>query len=115
MSNETAEVDEKVYMLNALWFIENGGAEKYAEYATAAAPFVAELGGRMLDGFTPEMSLIGDWDPHLFFIVEWPNWSAFTQLPEHEGYKKIAHLREEALEKSLLIRCSRAFGLPTST
>ena len=36
----TIEMDEKVYMLNVLWFKEDGGAKKYAEYATAAGPFV---------------------------------------------------------------------------
>jgi uncharacterized protein (DUF1330 family) len=100
--------DENVYMLNALWFKPEGGAEKYAQYAAAAGPFVAELGGKLIDGFTPEMSLIGEWDPDLFFIVEWPSWEAFTKLPENPGYLKIAHLREESLEKSLLIRCRRA-------
>ena len=103
--------DESIYMLNVLWFKKDGGAQKYAEYAAAAQPFVAELGGSMLDGFTPDMALIGEWDPDLFFIVEWPSWDAFTKLPENEGYKKIAHLREEALENSLLIRCSRVGGV----
>ena len=104
--------DEKVYMLNVLWFKKDGGAQKYAEYAAAAAPFVQELGGSMLDGFTPELAVIGEWDPDLFFIVEWPSWDAFTQLPANEGYKKIAHLREEAIDNSLLIRCSRFSGGP---
>jgi uncharacterized protein (DUF1330 family) len=103
--------DEKIYMLNALWFVKDGGAEKYAEYGAAAAPFVSELGGRMLDGFAPDLSLIGEWDPDLFFIVEWPSWDAFMKLPENDGYKKIAHLREEALENSLLIRCKRMPGM----
>jgi uncharacterized protein (DUF1330 family) len=102
---------EKIYMLNALWFVKDGGAEKYAEYGAAAAPFVSELGGRMLDGFAPDLSLIGEWDPDLFFIVEWPSWDAFMKLPENDGYKKIAHLREEALENSLLIRCKRMPGM----
>lgn len=114
MSEQAAGADERIYMLNALWFIENGGAEKYAEYVAAAAPFVAELGGKMLDGFTPDLALIGDWDPDLFFIVEWPSWSVFTKLPENDGYRKIAHLREEALEKSLLIRCNRVSELLAS-
>jgi uncharacterized protein (DUF1330 family) len=105
--------DEKVYMLNVLWFKKDGGAEKYAEYAAAAAPFVEELGGAMLDGFAPDLALIGEWDPDLFFIVEWPSWAAFTKLPENDGYLKIAHLREEALENSLLIRCNR-IGSPAS-
>jgi uncharacterized protein (DUF1330 family) len=107
--------DEKIYMLNALWFKKDGGAAKYAEYAAAAAPFVQELGGSMLDGFAPDLALIGEWDPDLFFIVEWPNWDAFTKLPESEGYMKIAHLREEALDDSLLIRCSRMPGGPAQS
>ena len=98
---------EKVYMLNVLWFKEDGGAEKYAEYATAAAPFVAELGGKLVDSYTPEGALIGEWDPDLFFVVEWPDWETFLKLPQNPEYLKVAHLREEALRDSLLIRCKR--------
>jgi uncharacterized protein (DUF1330 family) len=107
MADESAGRDKRVYMLNVLWFKKDGGAAKYAEYAQAAEPFVAELGGHMLDGFAPNLELIGKWDPDLFFIVEWPSWEAFTKLPESSGYMKIAHLREEALVDSLLIRCDR--------
>lgn len=98
---------EKVYMLNALWFKEDGGAEKYAEYAAAAAPLVQALGGRLVESYTPQRALIGSWDPDLFFVVEWPNWETFLELPENPDYLKIAHLREEALRDSLLIRCKR--------
>ena len=52
--------DEKVYMLNVLWFKKDGGAEKYAKYAAAAARFVQELGDSMLDGFAPDLALIGE-------------------------------------------------------
>ena len=100
-------MSEKVYMLNVLWLEENGGAAKYAEYAAAAAPFVAELGARAVDGYVPEMAVIGDWKPDLLFMVEWPSWEAFTQLPQSPGSQKIAHLREDALRDSLLIRCRR--------
>lgn len=103
-------MSEKVYMLNVLWFRPDGGAEKYAEYGEAAAPFVAELGGKLLESYTPELALIGEWDADMFFIVEWPNWEAFTKLPQDPGYQKIAHLREEALRDSLLIRCRRDFS-----
>jgi len=103
MSND----EEKVYMLNALWFKPDGGAEKYLEYAAAAGPFVEELGGRMISSFTPEQALIGEWDPDLFFIVEWPSWDAFLKLPTNKGYLEIAHLREEALTNSLLMRCRK--------
>ena len=102
-----SETNEKIHMLNALWFKADGGAEKYAEYATAASPIVAKYGGEMIDSFVPELALIGEWDPDLFFIVEWPNWEAFLQLPQDPAYKKISHLRDEALTNSLLIRCKR--------
>jgi len=99
--------DEKVYMLNALWFRRDGGAEKYAAYATAAAPVVSRLGGRLVDSYAPDLALIGEWDPDVFFLVEWPSWQAFTTLATESAYLEIAHLREEALERSLLIRCHR--------
>ena len=66
----------------------------------------------MVDGFIPEQALIGEWDPDLFFIVEWPNWEAFLRLPQNPGYQAIASLREEALTNSLLIRCRRTEMTP---
>ena len=98
---------DKVYMLNVLWFRRDGGAEKYAEYAAAAAPIVAELGGRLVDSYLPRQTVIGEWDPDLVFVVEWPDWESFLRLPQHPEYQKIAHLREEALRDSLLVRCAR--------
>ena len=65
-------MSDRVYMLNALWFKKDGGAQKYMEYGIAAAPFVEALGGKRIDGYQPQQSLIGDWDPELFFLVEWP-------------------------------------------
>jgi uncharacterized protein (DUF1330 family) len=104
--------DDKIYMLNALWFKGESGRAKYAQYAAAAGPFVAALGGRLVESYVPDLALIGDWNPDLFFLVEWPNWSAFMALGQDAGYQKIAHLREEGLEKSLLIRCRRT-SVPT--
>jgi uncharacterized protein (DUF1330 family) len=97
---------KKIYMLNALWFKQEGGEEKYAEYLRAAQPFVQEVGGRLVSGpFQPDLAVIGEWDPDLILIVEYPSWEDFLRLPEDAGYQAIAHLREEALEKSLLLRC----------
>lgn len=97
-----------VYMLNVLWFKKDGGARTYQRYAAAAAPILDELGARALPAFEPQMGVIGKWDPDLFFLVEWPDWQTFLSLQTHAGYQEIAHLREEALEKSLLIRCRRS-------
>jgi uncharacterized protein (DUF1330 family) len=107
----SAGAEEAVYMLNALWFKPDGGAEKYAEYARAAGPLVQRLGARVLDGFEPEEALIGEFDADLFFVVRYPSWEAFQALVEDPDYnERIRALREAALEKSLLIRCRRAPG-----
>ena len=95
---------EPFYMFNALWFKEDGGAQKYSEYLQAAGPFVAKHGGKAGDTYVPEQALVGEFDADLVFIVEWPNQEAFNSLIQDPGYQAIAHLREEAIVNSLLIR-----------
>ncbi len=103
-------MSEKVYMLNALWFKADGGAEKYQEYGAAAAPLVAKYGGHLVTpAFSPHTALIGDFDPDVFFVVEYPDWESFRSLPDDPDYQAIAHLREEAIDKSVLIAC-RSLG-----
>ena len=96
--------DEPIYMLNALWFKADGGAEKYAEYISAAGPFVQRLGGETLQSFRPVQALQGDFDADLMFIVRWPNQAAFEALIADPGYQEIAHLRTDAIERAALTR-----------
>lgn len=107
-AQEAAESDEHVFMLNVLWFKEDGGAEKYAEYMAAAGPFAAKHGASAGQAYVPEQAMIGEFDADLFFIVEWPNMDAFLGLIADPGYQKISHLRDEAIRDSLLIRCKTA-------
>ncbi len=99
--------DDTFFMLNALWFKPDGGAEKYKEYLAAAAPFAAQYGGVANDRYTPEESLIGDFDADLVFFVEWPSQQAFKEFIQDPGYKAISHLRDEAIRDSLLVRCRK--------
>jgi uncharacterized protein (DUF1330 family) len=94
--------DESIYMLNALWFKPDGGAKKYAEYISAAGPFVQQLGGETLQSFRPVQALQGDFDADLMFIVRWPNQAAFESLIADPGYQQIAHLSTEAIERAFL-------------
>tara|TARA_R110002072_G_C7549080_1_gene499045 strand:+ start:198 stop:518 length:321 start_codon:yes stop_codon:yes gene_type:complete len=100
-------MDEPIYMLNALWFKPDGGKEKYLEYAAAFAPLLKSIGGKVAKNFTPEETLIGEpgWDPDVFFVVMYPNQAALESMATGPGYEDIKHIREEALDKSLLIRC----------
>ena len=108
VTDEANNSDDRVFMLNVLWFKEDGGAEKYAEYIAAASPFVAKHGGKSTGAYIPEAALIGEFDADLFFVVEWPNNAAFLALVGDADYQKISHLREEAIRDSLLIRCKPA-------
>ena len=100
--------DERIFMLNVLWFKEDGGAEKYQDYIRAASPFVVKHGGKGGQAFIPDQAMIGDFDADLFFVVEWPNMQSFMGLVQDPGYQKISHLREEAITDSLLVRCKPA-------
>lgn len=95
-----------IYMLNALWFKPEGGQEKYMEYGAAIAPLLQKYEAQVLENYQPEESLIGDWDPDLFFLVKYPSKQAFEAMISSHDYREIAHLREEALVKSLLVRCA---------
>ena len=100
-----------IYMLNALWFKADGGKQKYLEYGAAVAPLIEQAGAALQDGtYIPEESLIGSWDPDLFFVVKYPSKEAFDSMINSPEYAKVAPLREAALAKSLLIRCQQSAG-----
>jgi uncharacterized protein (DUF1330 family) len=98
-------MDEPIFMLNALWFKKQGGKEKYLEYAAAVAPLLETVGGEAGSNYGPEAALIGNWDPDVFFVVRYPSQAAFESMVRSSAYAEIRHLREDALENSLLIRC----------
>jgi uncharacterized protein (DUF1330 family) len=99
--------DDKIYMLNALWFKPENGAAKYQEYLKAAVPNVVKYGGRVMDSYHPVESLIGDFDADLLFFVEWPSQKVFEDFRADPDHKKVRLLREAAISDSLLIRCSK--------
>jgi len=99
--------DEPFFMFNALWFKEEGGAAKYGDYLQAAGPFVVKHGGKSDATYSPAQALIGEFDADLVFLVEWPNFAAFTGLIQDPGYQAISHLRDEAIRDSLLIRFNK--------
>jgi len=99
--------DQRVYMLNVLWFKPGGGSERYKDYLKAANSFEREVGARKMKSFVPTESIVGDFDADLIFFVEYPNLQAFKDLMGNEDYQTIVQLSDDAIEKSLLIRCER--------
>jgi uncharacterized protein (DUF1330 family) len=98
-------MNEPVYMLNALWLKKEGGEEKYLEYGAAAIPLLQKAGAEVKEYYHPEEGLIGEWDPDVFFLVKYPSREAFESMINSPAFQQVAQLREEAIEKSLLISC----------
>lgn len=100
--------DKKIYMLNALWFKEDGGEEMYQQYLSKAMPFITAVGGRKLDSYVPNRAVIGEFDADLVFFIEYPSWEAFKTFMWNPDYQReVVPLRENAIRNSLLIRCAR--------
>lgn len=97
------------FMLNALWFKSEGGIKMYQKYIEAALPILSKYGAKLKPAFNPLKAVIGEFDADLIFFVEYPSWEIFKQMISDPAYKKIRHFREEAITKSLLIKCKRAF------
>lgn len=92
-----------VVMLNLLRFVD-GGAERYAEYARAVAPFLAKVGGELVYGGEGATALVAEsgqaWDAVL--LVRYPSRAAFLAMVGDPEYQRITHLRSEALSEAVL-------------
>lgn len=90
-----------VTMLNLLKF-KPGGSESYGRYTAAVAPLVARVGGQMLFAGKPAELLTGheEWD--LMVLVQYPKRASLGGLAASEEYQKVAHWREESLERAVL-------------
>lgn len=97
--------DEPFLMLNALWYKPDGGKEKYGEYLEATKPFTEKYGSKAMDVCVPEHAHFGEFDADLMFFVWWSSWKVFREFLKDPDYNAVTHLREEAITKSLLIRC----------
>jgi uncharacterized protein (DUF1330 family) len=102
---------EPLVMLNLLRFKE-GGRARYAEYARATAPFLAQVGGTVLYVGTGETPLVAEagqaWDAVL--LVRYPNRAAFLNMVANPEYQRITQLRRDALVEAVL-QPTRAFDL----
>lgn len=98
---------EPVIMLNLLAFNDTGGQPRYLEYGAAVAPLLAKVGGRVLYQGRGDELLIGyaGWD--MVVLVEYPSRRAFTEMVTSPEYRAIAHLRDEALSRSMLQATTR--------
>ncbi|WP_204163703.1 DUF1330 domain-containing protein [Nocardioides solisilvae] len=94
--------DEPFVMLNLLRYAADGGRERYAEYLRRAAPYVEQVGARVLYLGQGGPTLVGDepWDSVM--LVWYPSPGAFRRMLEAPGYAEVAELRSAALAAAVL-------------
>jgi uncharacterized protein (DUF1330 family) len=101
------KADMDVYMLYAVWFKTGGGERRYREYLNAVGPLIRKVGGRKLKSLVVDRELIGEFDADLIYFVEYPDWQAYKDFANSADHHKVAYLREEALDKTIVLRCKR--------
>ena len=102
-------------MLNLLRFkqhadgIDEGlsGREAYELYGQGVGPFLAKVGGRVLNAVEARQVVIGpeepEWDVAL--LVEYPSVGHFLQMASDPAYLEVHAHRDAALADSRLIAC----------
>jgi uncharacterized protein (DUF1330 family) len=110
------DTDKPVVMLNLLRFKERAdgvgagasGLEAYERYGRETAPFLAGVGGRVLQAVEARQMVIGpealEW--HMALLVEYPSPARFLEMATNPDYLLVHEHREAALEDSRLIACS---------
>jgi len=100
--------NKPIYMLNALWFKPDGGYDKYREYMAAVSPLLKKYNGRVhSDIYVPQQEIFGKFDADMIFFVKWPSWNVFNEFANDPDYQPLMQIREDAITKSLLIRCDK--------
>jgi uncharacterized protein (DUF1330 family) len=109
--------DGPILMLNLLRFkkLADGidaadgisGAEAYARYGAAVAPFLERAGGRVVLAMAASESVIGPYDGEwdMVLVAEYPSRRAFVSMTTDPEYLAIHQHRAAALADSRLIAC----------
>ncbi len=111
-----SDSEQPVVMLNLLRFKERAdgideglsGREAYERYGELTAPFLAAVGGRLLNAVAASEVVIGpedgEWDMAL--LVEYPSRRRFLEMASNPDYLAVHAHREAALADSRLIACA---------
>ncbi len=92
-------------MLNMLKFIPGDGATKYAEYGEKVMEHLARVGAEAVYIGQLATTLAAperDTEYDMIALVRYPSRQAFMEMVMNEEYLKIAPLRVEALESTVL-------------
>ncbi len=99
--------NKKTYIFQAVWFKKPHGSRRYATYLTAANPIASKYGAHRVVGLVPREIIRGDFQPDYLCVIEWPSTEHYYQFLKDPHYQSIAPMRDEAVEKVIVIDCSR--------
>jgi len=97
---------EKAYELTGLWIRPDGGNERLNDYDNRILPVSREYGARPLLKFAAMRSAWGDFLPTEVRVTEWPDKKSFEQFLKDPRVSKLQDLRDSALSKLTVTRCS---------
>jgi uncharacterized protein (DUF1330 family) len=99
--------DSPIYILHALWFNKSDGPSRYQQYLEVASPIAEKYGAKRVDSLIPLEIIQGDFRPDYIFTVQWPDEEAFNRFIRDPQYRAVAHMREEACTKRVLLKCKK--------
>lgn len=87
----------KVYELAFADIIPEKMSQLNEEYFPKAMPFMVKYGAKMIGGFSVVQNESEQFKSNMVAIFEWPNIEARLNLLKDKEFKKIVHLRDQAL------------------
>lgn len=110
MSEEkVADQDQKIYMLNLLWFRQGKGVEDYVRYLMRIQPMMPEYGGKPLGAYLPNGEKFGTLIvPDLYGMVSWESKERMEAFFNDPRYISAEKYRDKALERFELIESMSA-------
>ncbi|MCY7307318.1 MAG: DUF1330 domain-containing protein [Rhodoferax sp.] len=92
-----------VVMLNLLKFKPGGGARAYGRYSEAFQALLERHGGRFIYLGRGAEVLVGDQSWDAVALVEYPSRAVFLRIIALPDYAAIAQVREDGLERTMLL------------
>lgn len=76
--------------------------ERYKDYTSQTGPLIEKYGGRFIVRGGEVTVVAGDWTPNRLVVIEFPNMATLKKFHNSKEYQKLAKIREEASEGSLM-------------
>lgn len=98
LSNEITFHDSRICELGCQWVKPEAGP-RLMEYFQQVFPVAERYGVEVKARFVPEASPVGDLQPQVIALVEWPRLGSFDAFMEDVDYRRLYPMRDAALDR----------------